>query len=231
MEPITLTTFQHTALLLTVVWLAIVVRFRRSSIVLIAGLFVIGLYTLAALVDGEVTLDELGLGIAISWLPTIGFALAWLGLMVAYSPVADRLATHWVDKPPMLETFRGIQQSKGKLVAGIAAAWLLGGILEELIARGIVLNSIESLLSPWLLEPAASGVAVCIAALGAGILHLYQGPRAMVVITQLSVLFGVLFVASGHNLWTVMLCHGLYDTIAFVRFFYKKSKYSNLDRD
>jgi len=41
--------------------------------------------------------------------------------------------------------------------------------------------------------------------------------------------FGVLFVVSGYNLWTVMLCHGLYDTIAFVRFANKKSKYSDLE--
>ena len=124
-----------------------------------------------------------------------------------------------------------IQQSRVKLIAGIVVAWVLGGILEELIARGIVLKSVESLLTAWLIGPVAAGVAVCIAALGAGVMHLYQGPRAMVIITQLSVLFGVLFVVSGYNLWAVMLCHGLYDTIAFVRFANKKSKYSNLDGD
>lgn len=232
MELKTLTTFQQTALLLTVIWLVmVVVRFRRSRIVLIGGLFVVGLYTLVAFAYGEVTLDELGLGIANSWLPTIGFALAWLGLMVAYTPLADRLATRWIDKPPTLELFRVIQQSKGKLIAGIVVAWVLGGILEELVCRGIVLKSVESLLTAWLIEPIATGVAICTAALGAGVIHFYQGPRAMVIVAQLSVLFGVLFVVSGYNLWTVMLCHGLYDTIAFVRFANKKSKYSDLDRD
>jgi membrane protease YdiL (CAAX protease family) len=227
MGPKTVTTFQQTALLLTVIWLVIVVvRFRRSSIVLIGGLSAIGLYTLAASAYGGVTLDELGLGLADSWLLTIGFALAWLGLMVAYSPLADWLATRWIDKPPTLESFRVIQQSKGKLIAGIVVAWVLGGILEELVFRGIVLKSVESSLTAWLIEPIATGVAVCAAALGAGVVHFYQGPRAMVIITQLSVLFGVLFVVSGYNLWAVMLCHGLYDTIAFVRFANRKSKYS-----
>ena len=28
-----------------------------------------------------------------------------------------------------------------------------------------------------------------------------------------------------------MLCHGLYDTVAFIRFANKKSKYSNLEGD
>jgi membrane protease YdiL (CAAX protease family) len=108
---------------------------------------------------------------------------------------------------------------------------VLGGILEELIARGIVLKSVESLLSTWFIEPVAAGVAVCIAAVGAGLMHLYQGPRAVVIINQLSVLFGVLFIVSGYNLWALIVCHGLYDTVAFVRFANKKSKYSDLDGD
>jgi membrane protease YdiL (CAAX protease family) len=155
--------------------------------------------------------------------------LAWLGLMLLYSPLADWLATRWFAKPPTLGSFGAIQQSKGKLIAGIVAAWVLGGILEELVARGIVLRSVEALLTSWLLSPIASAVAVCLAGVGAGLMHFYQGHRAVVIIAQLSVLFGILFVVSGYNLWAVMLCHGLYDTIAFIRFASKKSKYSNLD--
>jgi membrane protease YdiL (CAAX protease family) len=226
----TMTTFQQIALLLTTIWLVlVVVRFRRSTIVLIGGLCAIGLYTLVALAYGGVTLDELGLGVAHPWLPAIGFALGGLGVMLAYSPLADWLATKWVHEPPTLESFRVIQQSKGKLIVGIVAAWVLGGILEELIARGIVLKAVESLLAAGLTEPIAAGIAVCIAALGAGLMHLYQGPRAVIIITQLSVLLGILFVVSEYNLWVVMLCHGLYDTIAFIRFARKKSRYSDLD--
>ena len=119
-----MTTFQETALSLTAIYIAIVVvRFRRSTVVLIGGLVALGLYTLVTLADGEVTLSEIGLG-SHSWLPTIGFALAWLGLMLAYSPVADRLASRWFHKPPTLGTFRAIQESTAKLIAGIVVAWL-----------------------------------------------------------------------------------------------------------
>jgi len=151
--------------------------------------------------------------------------------MLAYSPLADRLASRWFHKPPTLGTFRAIQESTAKLVAGIVVAWMLGGFLEELVFRGIVLKSVASLMSAWLAAPIAIAIAVCIAASGAGLMHLYQGPRATVIVTQLSVLFGVLFVVSGYNLWAVILCHGLYDTVAFIRFATGKSKYSNLDRD
>jgi len=85
-------------------------------------------------------------------------------------------------------------------------------------------------LTVWMTKPLTTIIAIFVAVVGAGLMHAYQGPRAMVVITQLSILFGVLFVVSGYNLWAVILCHGLYDTIAFIRFANKKSKYSNLDQ-
>ena len=159
-------------------------------------------------------------------LATVGFAVAGLAVLLAYSPVADKIATRLVDKPPTLGAFRALQQSRTKLVLGIVVAWVLGGFLEELAFRGIVLRSIRGLASTWLVAPVATGIAIAAAAVGAGLVHLYQGRRAVVIVTQLSVLLGVLFVVSGYNLWTVIVCHGLYDTIAFIRFAKKKSRYS-----
>ena len=227
-----MTTFQRTALLLIATWLGVVgIRFRRSTIVLVGGLFAIGFYTAVSLARGTVSADELGLGIPGRPLVTIGLVLVWWGLMLAYSPLADRLATRWFAKPPTLQSFRAIQQSTVKLVAGILVAWLLGGILEELAFRGIVLRSIGLWLAAWLGGPIAVACAVGLAACGAGVIHIYQGSRAVAIIVQLSVLFGVLFVISGYNLWAVVLCHGLYDTVAFIRFANKKSRYSSLEGD
>ena len=92
--------------------------------------------------------------------------------------------------------------------------------------RAILLRSVEIGMSALLPAAVAAGIAVVLAAAGAGVIHLYQGLRAAVIVTQLSMLFGLLFVLSGHDLWAVILCHGLYDTIAFVRFANKTSKYS-----
>lgn len=223
-----MTSFFQIALILIFIWLVLVVVFlRHSSLVLVGGLLVIGLYTLAGLAFGAVTLSQLGLGAPDSVLLTFGLTLIWLVLMIAYSPLADRLASRWFAQPPTLNAFGTLQQSTGKLIAGIAAAWLLGGVLEELVARGIVLNSMQAWLSMTLNKSVAIILAVIIAAVGAGLMHLYQGPRASLIIIQLSALFGILFVISGYNLWAVMLCHGLYDTIAFIRFAKKKSRYSD----
>jgi len=174
-------------------------------------------------------MQEIGLSSSISWPSTVGFALAWLALMLACSPLADMVATRWVHKPPSLGAFRGLQQSRSRLVAGIVIAWVLGRFLEEVIFRGIVLRSIEQLLSVWLAKTMAAGIAICTASAGAGLLHLYQGLRAAIIVTQLSILFGLLFVLTRYNLWAVILCHGLFDTIAFVRFAKRKSRYSKFE--
>ena len=222
--------FEQIALVIAAIWLGFVaVRWQRSTLVLIGGLCVVGAFALTALAEGQVSAASLGLSIPRSWLLTVGYAVAWLALMLACSPAADWIASRLIEKPPALGAFRAIQQSRLKLVAGIIVAWALGGILEEFVFRGVVLGSVEALLRGEIGVPGAAALAVVAAALGAAVIHLYQGPRAALIIAQLSVLFGILFVVSGHNLYAVMLCHGLYDTVAFIRFANKSSKYSNLE--
>ncbi|MBI1214054.1 MAG: CPBP family intramembrane metalloprotease [Alphaproteobacteria bacterium] len=173
-------------------------------------------------------LDKLGLGLSVSWPLTIGLAVVWTALMVAFTPVADWIATRLVATPPTLGAFKALRESRWKLVLGIVIAWVLGGFLEELLLRGIILKITQAALTWPLGVFAASVVGICLAALVAFVLHLYQGLRAALIVTQLSVLFGALFVISGHNLWSVILAHGFYDTIAFIRFANKQSKYSDL---
>lgn len=173
-------------------------------------------------------MQSLGLG-PVALLPTLAWAFGWLLLMLAYSPVADRIATRMIAEPPNLRAFAGLQNSMGKLIAGIVLAWMLGGFIEELILRGIILRAVAGWLTPHLPAAAAVAIAICAAGATGGIAHLYQGRRAALIITQLSLLFGVLYAVSGYNLWTVILCHGAYDTIAFIRFAAKRSKYAKLE--
>jgi uncharacterized protein len=217
-------------------WLALVgARFRHSKPVLVGGLLVVGASAIVAMMIGAVEASELGLGRPRSWLATIGGAAAWTVVMLAYSPLADALARRRFPERPNLAAFAPLQQSRIKLVIGIAIAWVLGGFLEELTFRGVVLQSIDRWLSPVLpgpvaATPVAATIAILAAAFGAGVVHLYQGPRAAVVIIQLSALFGLLMVISGNNLWTVVICHGLYDTVAFIRFANRTSRYASRPR-
>ena len=173
-------------------------------------------------------LEAAGMIVPVPWERTLAFAAAGLAVLLAWSPVADRIASRLVAAPPNLSAFRSLQQSLPKLIAGIAIAWALGGFLEELVLRGFILRGAETLLGRAVAAPLASTLAIAAAAGIGAALHLYQGRRAALIIGQLSAMFGVLYVVSGHNLWTAILAHGLYDTIAFIRFAAKKSPYSDL---
>jgi hypothetical protein len=108
-----LTTFQQIALIITAVWLVlVVVRFRRSGVVLVGGLLILGIYTLLAVILNQATASELGLSSPDSWWITIGMAMAGLAVLLVYSPLADRLASRWFKKPPTLDTFKALQQSR-----------------------------------------------------------------------------------------------------------------------
>jgi membrane protease YdiL (CAAX protease family) len=222
-----MTGFRIVACVLILVWvMAIALRYRRSAPLIIGMLAVIGAYTLAALAAGVVEPRALGLGTPGSWATTLVAGAVGAAVLLAYSPLADRLARRVFPAKPDLGAFRQIRQSPVKLVAGIAVAWVLGGFLEELTARGLVLQSVDAWLLPVLPRAVAAAVAVVVAATGAALAHLYQGPRAALIVFQLSTLLGVLMIVSGHNLWTVIICHGLYDTVAFVRYASGKSRYA-----
>lgn len=159
-----------------------------------------------------------------SWPLTLLAASGWLALMIAWSPIADRVARRWAPAAPDPRASRTVRRSRPDLVAGVVVAWVFGGLLEELALRGVVVEQVwESLSGPG---HGVAGAATGTLAAAAGILaasavaglgHLYQGRRGALVVVQVSVLFGVLYAISGRNLYAVVLCHGLYDTVALRR--------------
>lgn len=223
-----MTAFQTIGLVLTLAWLALVaLGFRRSTPVLIGGLVILGAYALVSLYLGRVTPEDLGLSAAVSWPLTAASALAGLALLLIATPLANWIAERRFKRPPTLGAFKALKESPGNLLAGILIAWVLGGFLEELVLRGLLLQSIQAQAATAQLPGwASAGAGIAFAALGALIIHLYQGGRAAVIVAQLSVIFGLIFVFSGRNLWAVILAHGLYDTIAFIRFATGASRYS-----
>lgn len=155
-----------------------------------------------------------------------GFALAGLIAALIYSPAADWLAKKAFAAPPNLAAFEPLKDSRTKLVIGIVIAWILGGFIEEIVLRGIVLRETEHAFRGLLGSPFPTVIAIWTAAIAAAILHLYQGRRAALVILQISVIFGAVFIAAHRDLWAAILCHGLYDTNAFIRYANGTSRYS-----
>jgi len=82
-----------------------------------------------------------------SWTSTLAFAIGGLIVLLAYTPLADMIASYWIETPPTLGAFRGLQQSRAKLILGIVIAWILGGFIEEIALRGIIVRMAEAFLA------------------------------------------------------------------------------------
>jgi hypothetical protein len=51
--------------------------------------------------------------------------------------------------------------------------------------------------------------------------HAYQNPLGIAITGILGVLMGLLVLASGRNLWLVIIGHGLFDASRFVLFYFQ----------
>ncbi len=47
-----------------------------------------------------------------------------------------------------------------------------------------------------------------------GAAHAYQGPTGMIITGVLGLIFAIMYIASGRNLWLNIVVHGVYDTLS-----------------
>ena len=92
----------------------------------------------------------------------------------------------------------------------VALTWCVGAFVEELLFRGFLLNTIARLVGHG-----GAGFAVGVVAQAAlfATLHLYQGTFGFVTAGLFALLFGVAYLATGRNLWPLILAHGTWNTI------------------
>jgi len=213
-----MTLFHQIALGLIVLWLAAAVVLRRSRLAAMAGLGVLGLYAVIALVTGMTAPAALGLAWPQHWLHTVMFAIFWAGVMFAFLPTVEWAAETLTRQETAQPDTLAAAAARQNLVPAIASAWLFGAVLEELVFRGVAMGALIPLAGPW--------IAAAAAAVAAGVVHIHKGPRAALMIAQFSFLFGVLYIANGYDLWSTILAHGLCDTIMLARYASGRAKLS-----
>jgi len=113
---------------------------------------------------------------------------------------------------PDLSAFRAVQGDPIRLLGMLVVSWTTAGFGEEVIWRGFSLGRVERLLGG---RRGATLVALLATSLLFGMLHAYQGFGGMLLTAFAAVLLGVLFLATGRNLWLVIVTHAMMDTIAF----------------
>jgi uncharacterized protein len=109
----------------------------------------------------------------------------------------------FLDHNPLTELIRTPQD----LALFVAAAWLAGGIKEE-VQRAFILRRFETYLG-------GAGLGLVIWSINFGLGHYVQGVQGMVTAGTLGLIFGIAYLVRG-NLIVPIIAHGAYDTVALL---------------
>jgi membrane protease YdiL (CAAX protease family) len=141
-----------------------------------------------------------------SWVRTIWVALAaGVVLQLLSEFVVERLFGR-----PDLSEFQFLVGNLPAALGMLALVWTIAAFGEELSYRGYVLERAAALGQH---SSSAYLVGMVVVSILFGIGHFYQGVSGVLGSTVSGLLFGVLYLTGGRNLWLPILAHGISDTI------------------
>jgi len=154
--------------------------------------------------------SSVGLRIPASWPRTIAIAvLLYLCDYAVSRWIVPEIAAlvHPVPRPSFLAYIQG---NVVGLVTWLAIGWIVGGLCEECLFRGFLLDRVEKLLGGGAI---AIGVAIVAQSILFGSLHLYAGTFAFIHASLFALTHGICYVLGGRNLAPLILVHGLWDSV------------------
>jgi membrane protease YdiL (CAAX protease family) len=159
------------------------------------------------------TLADIGLKRPESWIRTliIGIGLAAIVFIAMY--VSEKAGFR-----RDLSKFKDVQGNPKLAILGVLYALIGAGFYEEFTFRGFLMQGLAMLFG----ASRGAWIAACVVQ-GAlfGLAHAYQNPLGIAITGTLGVLMGLLVLASGRNLWPVIIGHGVFDASRFVLFYFQ----------
>src|SRR5437764_5054230 len=158
-------------------------------------------------------LADIGLKRPASWMCTlmIGIGLAAIVFIAMY---LSEKAGFRRD----LSKFKDVQGNVELAVLGVFYALIGAGFYEEFMFRGFLMQGLAMFFGGsrggWIVACVLQGALF-------GFAHAYQNPLGIAITGTLGVLMGLLVLASGRNLWPVIIGHGLFDASRFVLFYFQ----------
>ncbi len=116
---------------------------------------------------------------------------------------------------PDVSQFRPLVGNAFFFLLSIILSWTLAALAEEMVFRGYLLNRVAYAVGGTHAATSAWLVALISTSALFGLAHMYQGASGMIITGISGLLFGALYLASGRNLWTAIIAHGVNDTIGF----------------
>jgi hypothetical protein len=164
------------------------------------------------LLRGE-KLANIGLKRSASWLRAfmIGIGLAAIVFIAMY--VSEKAGFR-----RDLSKFKEIQGNPELAALGVLYAFIGAGFYEEFTFRGFLMQGLAMLFggsrTAWIVACLIQGALF-------GVAHAYQNPLGIAITGTLGILMGLVVLASGRNLWPVIIGHGLFDASRFVLFYFQ----------
>ena len=117
-----------------------------------------------------------------------------------------------------LSKFKSVEGNLELAVLGVFYSLIGAGLYEEFTFRGFLMQGLAMFFGgsrgAWIVACLVQGALF-------GIAHAYQNPLGIAITGTLGVLMGLLVLASGRNLWAVIIGHGLFDASRFVLFYFQ----------
>jgi uncharacterized protein len=186
----------------------------QSAFAFDAGVQMLLVLTACALIwlRGE-RLADIGLKRPACWWKTLAIGISLAAVVFVAMYLSERAGFR-----RDLSRFKDVQGNLKLAVYGIFYSLIGAGFYEEFMFRGFLMQGLAMLFG----ASRAGWIAACVvqsALFGAA--HAYQNPLGMAITGTVGALLGFLVLASGRNLWPVIIGHGIYDASRFVLFYFQ----------
>ena len=176
----------------------------------IGKMLLVGIGCGLVLLRGE-RLADIGLKRPASWMRTFMIGIGFAAIVFIAMYVSEKAGFR-----RDLSKFKPVEGNPELAVLGVFYALIGAGFYEEFTFRGFLMQGLAMFFggsrSAWIVACIVQGALF-------GVAHAYQNPLGIAITGALGVLMGLLVLASGRNLWLVIIGHGLFDASRVVLFY------------
>ena len=154
---------------------------------------------------------DVGLARPANWRRTIFIGiLCGLGIELLELFVTQPLLVKITGKMPDLSDLGDMRGNWKLLLLFLPLTWTLAAFGEEIVYRGYLMNRVAGLFRD---RRVAWTISLIVVSFVFGLGHIDQGMTGQVENMIDGLLLGLIFLATGRNLWAAIITHGLTDTI------------------
>lgn len=208
------------SILTLVAVLIVVTSFKRvPGVGVIAAMLIIGI-TIWLRGDG---LIGLGFFPPKNWNTTIGWSIMF-GITIQFlstlilEPLSDKITKSATDH----SSFDNLRGNLMYFLLILVGVWVVVVFLEEIIFRGYMMGDVAKLIGT---SKFTLAVNLIFTSTVFGLAHWYQGKSGAISTGIIGALLGILFIASGFNIWLPILTHGVIDTVGLFLIYINADKF------